>query len=172
MSRVRGIEQALRLFTHVTRQQYVCRTCRAHALRQFHTSPSSRAEVPFLKRIQQTLFGSKESKEAEQKREDEAQKKTKELARRDASGRKTKKIGARTYDVAPVVDPSVNKDYVPSTTWDNLEHIGSRQYAKAKADRGEKYIGYGHDEMLGGGMINIYIGLCRLNAYSLRTTNC
>ena len=143
MARISGAEQALRSLTQASKRPYICRSCRAHAVRQFHSSQYAGAELPFLKRIQQTLFGSKESKEAEAKREEEEQKRTQELAKRDNSGRKTKKHGSRIYNIAPVVDPSVNKDYVPATKWDGLERIGSREYAKAKADQGEKYVGYG-----------------------------
>ena len=148
MSHLRGAQQPLRLFGNASRQPYICRSCRANAIRQFHSSTSAAAEVPFFKRIQQTLFGSQEAKEAQQKQEEEAEKRSVELAKNDAARKRTRKAGGRVYELAPVVNQSVNKDYVPSSTWHGLERIGGRQYVKAKADRGEKYVGYGYKAMV------------------------
>ena len=155
MPRLRSAEQALQLFANGSRQQYICRTCRAHAIRQFHSSQYAAAELPFFKRIQQTLFGSQEAREAERKREEKAQQQIQELAKRDESGLRTKKVGKTVYRIAPVVDPSVNTDYVPSTTWDGLERVGSREYVKKKADQGETYIGYGDPESPWSGLSNV-----------------
>lgn len=143
MARIRSADQALRFIARTPGHLYVCRICRAHANRQFHTSPILAAEMPFLTRIQQTLFGPKKLKETEEKQEGISEKKTKKLAKRDGSVKQTLRVGQKVYDLAPVVDPAVNTDYIPATTWDNLERIGSREYVKAQADRGEKYVGYG-----------------------------
>lgn len=102
--------------------------------------------MPFFQRIKQSLFGSKESKEAEEQREEKTQQRLKELQERQRYEldvvAETDKKGTR-YEVAPIVDPSTNKDYVVASTWDGLESVGSEAWVKARADRGEQYQGYG-----------------------------
>ena len=141
MSPLRDAELALRLATHASRQQYVCRTCRAQAGRQFHTSNRR----PFINRIRESLFGSKESKEVEKKRADKVQAKIDEQARRDATnaGLETRKgRGDRKYEVAAIVDTSINPEYIMSANWDGLRRIGSEKWIKERADPGVKYVGY------------------------------
>lgn len=141
MPRLRDSEHALRLATSRSRQPFVCRTCRAQAVRQFHASASR----PFIKRIRESLFGSKESKEAERKREEKVQQRIQEQARRDAAKEDlVTRVGnkGRKYKVAAIVDPSINPEYVMSTNWDGLKRIGSAKWIKERADPGEKYVGY------------------------------
>ncbi|KAK4541166.1 hypothetical protein LTR36_008240 [Oleoguttula mirabilis] len=145
MRATRPAEQALRLATSRPTQQYVCTACRAQAARQFHTSSPRRADEPFYRRLQQTIFGSKESKDAEQSREAKQKRRVEELAisRNDDAALevKTDKHG-RQYEVAAMVDTTVNKDYVQSTTWAGLESVGSVDWVQQRADRGEKYVGF------------------------------
>ncbi|KAK5128418.1 hypothetical protein LTR85_003086 [Meristemomyces frigidus] len=144
MRATRPAEQALRLATSRPTKQYVCRACRAQAARQFTTSSSRFADEPFYRRLQKTLFGSKESKEAEQSREEKQKRRIEELAERDDGAEletKTDKHG-RQYEIAAIIDPTVNKDYVQSTTWSGLESVGSEEWVKKRADQGEPYIGF------------------------------
>ena len=144
MRATRTAEQALRLATSTPSQQYICRACRAQAARQFHTSRPLLADEPFYKRLQRTLFGSKESRDAEKQRDEKQQRRVEELAERDNQGAletKTDKHG-RTYEVAAIVDPTVNKEYVQSSTWDGLEQVGSEAWVQQRADRGEQYVGF------------------------------
>lgn len=144
MRAARTAEQALRLAATRPTQQYVCLTCRAQAARQLHTSTPRLADVPFYKRLQESLFGSKESKEAERSREEKQKRRLEEVAERDNSAGlevTTDKRG-RQYEVAAIVDPTINRDYVQATSWDGLESVGSVEWVKQRADRGEQYVGF------------------------------
>lgn len=145
MPRFAIAELALRLIVGPSPTQYVCRTCRAQAVRQFHTPSRRAAEVPFWKRMQQTIFGSKESKEAEQSREEQRKRRLEDLSQQDPTtsilDKRTDRRG-REYEVAAVVDPTINSDYVQAANWDGLESVGSADWVKARADQGEQYAGY------------------------------
>ncbi|KAK5118023.1 hypothetical protein LTR62_004067 [Meristemomyces frigidus] len=144
----RPAEQALRLATSSTTQRYTCRACRAQAARQFHTSVPREAEVPFYKRLQETLFGSKQAQNAEKVREEKRGDRSVELrgkggeeAEAGAVEVKMGKNGQR-YEIAALVDPDLTKNYTPATTWDGLQRVGSEEWVKARADRGEQYVGF------------------------------
>ena len=146
MPRLRGAERALSLLGSSQKQQYICRACRVQVIRQFHSSQRVAAGDPWMQRIKNTLFGSKESKDAEEKREKARQTRVKELTEQDAGkpGVEVKSGGnGKEYEVAAFVDPAINKDYVRATTWDKLESVGSEEWVRARADQGERYIGYG-----------------------------
>lgn len=137
-------EQALRLLVNTAGQPFVCRSCRVQAIRQFHTSPVAAAQLPFYKRIQETLFGTKESKAADKQREEKQQKKYEDLAQRedalsDLEIRTDSK--GREYEVAALVDSTINKDYVPAADWKGLESVGSKQWVRERADTGDVYTG-------------------------------
>ena len=143
MPQLRAAEAALRLASRSSQQPYICTACR----RQFHTSRLLLAaeNIPFWKRIQTSLFGSKESNEAVKRREEKSRERINELAKRDdytsALEVRTDKRG-REYEVAALIDPTINSDYAPATKWDGLESIGSEKWVKARRDTGEKYDGY------------------------------
>lgn len=145
MRALRPAGQALRLASSSSTQQYVCRACRAHAARQFHTSTPDSAELPFYKRLQNTLFGSKESQEAQKSREEKQRQRSAEVQARDDAGEgpeiKTSKSG-KQYEVAAIVEPGTHEGYVPATNWDGLERVGNTDWVKAKADQGEQYVGF------------------------------
>ena len=145
MTRIRPAEQILRQLAINSRQPYVCRSCRAQAIRQIHTSPISRAELPFFKRIQNSLFGSKESQAVEKSQEEKQQKRYEEVAEREGTFSdveiRTDSRG-REYEVAALVDTLIDKNYVPATNWDGLERIGSQKWVEEMADRGDAYTGY------------------------------
>lgn len=142
MRNVRAASQALRLASESPRQQYVCRACLAQASRQFHTSPNSRAEQPWWKRLQDSVFGSEQSKKAETSREEKRKKKLEEVAQRGKGELETKVgTGGKEYVIAEVVDTYTHKDYVLSQTWDQLESIGSEEWVRKRADMGEQYQG-------------------------------
>lgn len=144
MRSARTAEQALRLAAPNPSQRYVCRACRAHAARQYHTSRALLAETkPWTQRLRDSIFGSKESRQAADQRDEKHQKRVEELAtHEDAADLEiiTDRKG-REYEVAAYVEPSVNKDYVPATTWDGLESMGSEEWMKKRADQGEQYVG-------------------------------
>lgn len=100
--------------------------------------------------MRDTLFSGKKD-EAEQKWEEDAAERKMEMARQYDASRPMKQRPSRDntqmYNVAPVVDPTVNKEYIPATTWDGLQSMGGRQWVKAKKDGGEVYKGYGHGEV-------------------------
>ena len=142
MPRLPISEQALRLAltrpTATRQSQYVCRAC----VRQYHPSPILRAELPFWKRITNSLFGSSEQKAATEKRDEAHQQRLQELAER--GGGKTETLvddKGRTWTIAAVVDPSVNKQYVQAQRWDGLEWVGSKEWIARKNDSGEAYVG-------------------------------
>lgn len=146
MPPLRPTERALLSLSYSSRQQFVCGTCRAHLIRQLHSSPRVLAEEPFLSRIKNTLFGSKDAKEKEQKREEAQKAEVAKAAAAQRDGQTTlrvKKKNGVKYQVAPIIDPKAPpRDYVPATTWEGLEHIGGKEYVKKVQDRGEVYQGY------------------------------
>ena len=144
MPRARHLESTLSILSHSSQRLYVCTACRAQVIRQLHTTPRSHAEQPFLERIKNSLFGSKASKEQEQKsKEAQAKELTKAAAVYDGTGFRMKKRNGVKYQIAPVIDPNAtNVDYTPATTWDGLEHIGGDKHAKRAQDKGEVYKGY------------------------------
>lgn len=137
--------QALSLAS-ISSQHYICRSCRAHALRTFTTTSQNLAEEPFWKRLQKSVFGTKEAEEKAAKRE-EAQA---IRAREDAESTGTSAAGAseyvdrkgRVWNRAAVVDPSVNEAYQPASSWAGLEHIGSREWIKERRHGGEVFKGF------------------------------
>ncbi|KAI7348696.1 hypothetical protein KC354_g13494 [Hortaea werneckii] len=147
MRSVRTAEHALRLANSsstTTAPSYVCRSCRAQAARQFHTSRPVLADEPWHKRMSNYFFGSKESRRADADREEKNKQRIQELADRGGSTQAEKKVDkfGRELDVAAIVDPSINKQYVQSMTWDGLERIGSEQWVRERADQGEQYVGF------------------------------
>jgi hypothetical protein len=143
MPRLPISEQALRLA--LTRpaaasrpSQYVCRAC----VRQYHPSPAFRAELPFWKRMTNSLFGSTEQNAAAEKRDEAHQNRLNELA--EQGGGKTETFvddQGREWTIAAVVDPSINKEYVQAQRWDGLEWVGSKEWIARRSDAGETYIG-------------------------------
>lgn len=95
--------------------------------------------------MQNSLFGSAESKEAGIKR-DEARKKQLEdlsnLSEEERRGANVTTREGREYEIAQVVDPSLDKGYVAATDWEGLERVGGEGWLKKRADKGEKYSGY------------------------------
>lgn len=144
MRSTRELESALRLARNALRQQYLCKACRAQALRQFHTSPALAASGSgFLNRIKESLFGGEETEESKRKRE-EAELRQQEQAKRDAARTNlqiTTDQKGKEYEVAAIVDTSINPDYVMSSNWNGLRRIGGKQWIQAKRDQGEKYVG-------------------------------
>ena len=135
-------EQALRLAltrpTASRQYQYVCRAC----VRQYHPSPVFRAELPFWKRITNSLFGTKEEKAATEKRDEAHQQRLQELA--EEGGGKTETFvddQGREWTIAAIVDPTINKEYVQAQRWDGLEWVGSKEWIARKSDTGEAYVG-------------------------------
>lgn len=141
MPRLPISEQALRLaLVHpVTPQsQFVCRAC----IRQYHPSPAFRAEMPFWKRMSNSLFGSKEDKAVEEKRDEAHQKRLEEL--KEQGGATTEQYvddAGREWTIAAIVDPSLNKEYVQAQRWDGLEWVGSKEWVARRNDGGEAYTG-------------------------------
>ena len=147
MPRLRAAERALTALatTPPTHHPiFICHTCRQH-LRAIHTTAPLAAEQSFLTRLRNSVFGSKESKAAEQKREEARANRAAELAKQDPEERRTGEVvrdwQGREFTVAPVVDPSVDKGYVPATNWEGLERIGGEKWVRDRADGGEKYHG-------------------------------
>ncbi|KAK3672989.1 hypothetical protein LTR78_007100 [Recurvomyces mirabilis] len=143
----RPAEQALRLATSSASQKYVCRACRAQAARQFHTSVPRPAQVPLYQRLRDTLFGSKQSQEAEkgrgekqvQRREEEQQQSS---SQEDGALEVVVGRDGQEYEVAAVVDPTLAKNYIQAMSWEGLERIGSEEWVKRRADQGEQYVGF------------------------------
>ncbi|KXS98638.1 hypothetical protein AC578_10048 [Pseudocercospora eumusae] len=147
MRRIRVASEALRIATEPSRQPYVCRSCMAQAARQFHTTPQHHAEVSYYQQLKETVFGKKTPQKTKTKtkwKKDEAstEEKSPEVLREEYLQRKPKILNGVEYEVAKRIDPAKWKDYVPATTWHGLERVGSRKWAKAYADRGEKYEGF------------------------------
>lgn len=134
------------LLADSTRQQYICRACRAQRIRQLHTSPRACADDkrPYFQRLKDTLFGNKKDA-AEQKWEEEAAERRKEMARqyndRNPMEQRSSRDNTQLYNIAPVVDPTINREYIPAPTWDGLERMGGKNWAKAQHDGGEAYEG-------------------------------
>ena len=143
MPRIRPSERAFNIISHTSRQLFLCRACRAQFIRQLHSSPRVLAEErPFLQRMKDSLFGSRESKEKDAKRNEAQSKALQEAAADDPTKLKIKRRKGATYRIAPVIDPKGSYEgYTPATTWDNLEHIGGTEYARKVNDRGEVYQG-------------------------------
>lgn len=157
MPRIQTAERALALLSTSTTSssaQYICRTCRQHALRRgLHTTTPLRAEESFLSRIKKSVFGSKESKEAEKRRADARQKQVKGLAEQNYEDRQIEVIrdgAGRKYEVAALVDESLDKDYTPATTVQGLKWIGGERWVRQRADQGEQYRGYVGDRGFAG----------------------
>jgi hypothetical protein len=89
-----------------------------------------------------SLFGTKEQKAANEKRDEAHQQRLQELA--EQGGGKTETFvddKGREWTIAAVVDPSVNKQYVQAQRWDGLEWVGSKEWVARKSDAGEAYVG-------------------------------
>lgn len=164
MRRAQLAERALQLTALSHGQQYMCRTCLAHANRQFHSSVQLGEDAPSLfKRLGNTLFGSKESKAEEQRRAEAKTKQEQKLAEKAGKSSdletvtlrldKAKRLGRyskpkeETFEIANAYSPKVNKDYKPANTWDGLARIGSEEWVKKQADKGEQYVGYVQSRM-------------------------
>ncbi|KXT08108.1 hypothetical protein AC579_9208 [Pseudocercospora musae] len=164
MRRTRVASEALRLATEPSRQPYVCRSCMVQAARHFHTTSQRDAEVPVYRRMRETIFGKKtpekkrekqvdaeasgEEKSPEKNREEQVdaeasgEEKSPEELHEEYLQRNTVIQDGVEYEVAKRVDPAKMKDYLQAMTWDGLERVGSRKWAKARADQGEKYEGF------------------------------
>lgn len=143
MPRLPISEQALRLAltrpSTFAQSNYVCRTC----IRQYHPTPALRAELPFWKRLQHSIFGSPEQKVATEKREEAHQKHIQELA--DKGGTEMQPYTdneGREWQIAAVVDPSINKQYVQAQRWDGLQWIGTKEWVALNNDGKEAYVGF------------------------------
>lgn len=96
-----------------------------------------------FKKLREAIFPSKEAKEAAKKREEKRKNAIKDAAQHKTTQLEIKEDRqGRQYEVAAIVDPSLNRDYVQALNWDGLERIGSEKWVKAKADRGEQYLGF------------------------------
>ena len=151
----RAAERALPLLIRRPLRPVHSHICRSCLTRQFGTTLSRSANIPWYKRAKEFFFGSKESKQAEQKREEAEQ------AREEASASGDQPVveepavprprptalevipgrNGRQFQVAAVVKQELDMDYVPADNWAGLERIGSRQWQREKADHGEKYTG-------------------------------
>ncbi|CZT15747.1 uncharacterized protein RCC_01581 [Ramularia collo-cygni] len=145
MRNARLTGQALSLATETARQPYICRACLAQSTRQLSTSnPRNASSQPFYKRIQDSLFGSKESKAAEERLE-LAREKQLEAIRQAGPDEQVKNDESQNegrLKVAAVVHPTTHKNYVVSRTWKGMERIGSEAWVTQRADQGEKYVGF------------------------------
>lgn len=96
-----------------------------------------------MRRLRDTIFGSKETKAVEASREKKQQQQLDELQTQDPSVKEVK-VGAdgRSYEVAALVDPSKRSDYIPASTWEQLERVGGAQWVRSRQDQGEQYKGY------------------------------
>lgn len=145
MTRFRTAEQALTIVTQPSRQQYVCRACRANAIRQLHTTRILAADLGIFKRVRETLFGSAKSKEEDKKRAE----KTQERAKLDSTRSELEVLidGNKKYEVAAIVDSSSNPEYTEATNWDGLPRVGGKKWVKEKLDQGEPYVGLVHTSL-------------------------
>ncbi|EMC93038.1 hypothetical protein BAUCODRAFT_37960 [Baudoinia panamericana UAMH 10762] len=143
---VRSTEQALRLASSLSRQSYVCKACRAQAIRAFSTTHAQSAEgVSFFKRMQDTLFGTKASRdrrEAQEKKERGREVEGASPTIYDDEQRTKVGPDGQTYEVAAVVEAARERQYVQATSLDGLETVGSEQWVRARADKGEQYVGF------------------------------
>ena len=84
--------------------QFVCHACRRHATRPLHTSQPRLAERPWHQRMTESLFGSKESRDAEKARAEKREKKAIEAAQdhkaNEALRRKAGKVACYFLDAA------------------------------------------------------------------------
>ncbi|CAK4031892.1 Dolichol-phosphate mannosyltransferase subunit 3 [Lecanosticta acicola] len=134
--------QAMRLAAEPTRKPYICRACLAQGARQFHASSRNNADVPFWKRMKESVFGSEDATRDEASREEKQRKRLEQAAEGDTGLQtKTDRFG-NEYVSAEIVDPSTRKDYKPANTWEGLERIGSEAWVRKRADQGEKYVGF------------------------------
>ncbi|KAM0721116.1 hypothetical protein Q7P37_003402 [Cladosporium fusiforme] len=144
MPRLPISEQALRLAltqpTLSAQSQFVCRAC----IRQYHPTPAFRAELPFWKRMQQSIFGSPEKKAASEKRDEAHQKLLQEIADQGGAEKQQPYFDdqGREWQIAAVVDPSINEKYVQAQRWDGLEWVGSKEWVALSKDAGEAYVGF------------------------------
>ena len=146
MRHTQTANQALRLAASAARpvgQQHICRACMVQAARQLHTSTRRDAEVPWSQKVKNLFFGSAEGRAAEESRENARKKR---LQRQEAGEEvetletlKDRKF--RAFKTAAVVDSSTDSTYVPAHDWQGLETIGSEQWVKAQADKGEVFVG-------------------------------
>ena len=77
-------------------------------------------------------------------RDEKTARRREELAEKAVVANEPKiKVGrdGKEYQVAAIIDPTVNKDYVEATDATGLEVVGSKEWIKAKQDRGEQYVG-------------------------------
>lgn len=98
--------------------------------------------MPFWKRLQHSIFGSPEQKVATEKREEAHQKHIQELA--DKGGTEMQPYTdneGREWQIAAVVDPSINKQYVQAQRWDGLQWIGTKEWVALNNDGKEAYVG-------------------------------
>ncbi len=96
--------------------------------------------------MRESLFGSKESKETEKRRQEKIKQKLEEQSKKDAASKVEIKVDrhGREYEVAALVDVSINPDYIQSSNWDGLKRIGSERWVKESRDKGEPYMGFVH----------------------------
>lgn len=138
MRHARVAGQALKLAAEPARQPYICRAC----ARQFSSTPSNAAEVPFWRQVTRSIFGDKKSEQAAASRDEKQQKKVEEVAK-SVPKELEKQVDSRgnVYEVARIIAKSTHSDYEPAQTWDGLERVGSEQWVRQRADGGEKYSG-------------------------------
>lgn len=141
MPRLSISEQALRLATSFQSTQHVCRSCRAQATRHFSVSSTTPAQLPFFKRLQNSVFGTPESREANKKRDELNKKRVEKSAKQGKTEKAHRDSKGRVWKKASIVDPSRTEGYVPATDWTNLEKVGGAEWVRARRDEGEVYIG-------------------------------
>lgn len=148
MRRVPVAERALRLASDRSKTPYVCRSCLAKAQpRTLHTSARLYVEEkPAWKRWQESLFGSKESRESTRRLEAAREAKIERVVAGEDSQGEPVEYGGKVYQKAAFIVPAINKDYVPATTWENLDRIGSAEWVSKQADPGKRYDGCVNDD--------------------------
>jgi hypothetical protein len=113
-------------------QQTVCRSCRS---RQFHTSPSRNLDPSsFFGGLTAKVFGTKESKAAEERRE-AAQ--VKAVENRDKAPTSIVAADKKTYKFARMTEPSI--EGVLPDNWFPL--IGTEKWAKKQGMKETVYVG-------------------------------
>ncbi|KAI5360855.1 putative ribosomal protein L50, mitochondria [Septoria linicola] len=147
MRHIRIAEQALRASAEPSSQHYVCRSCLAHATRQLHTTSGRRAEVPFYKKMTNMLFGDKKADNSKQRSREGSARTSKAKAGVEITTPTIRPLGKRKingslYETARRYDPTTEKYYLPSSTWDGLERVGGEKWAKKRLDMGEQYTGF------------------------------
>lgn len=143
MPRLPASKQALGLAT-ASSSSYVCRACRAHALRTFTTTTPLSAEQPFWKRLQDSVFGSKGTEQKAAKRDELNDARARQAAQTSPGGKPTEYVDAkgRVWEKAAIVDPSVNAEYQPAGDWKGLERIGGAEWLRERGDGGEVFVGF------------------------------